>query len=114
MKKITMLIVCAIFLASLPAAAKERVFYKELNIVAGYTDSNKWVARESMGQNSSLGFEYFEKFAGEYGDYMTIDVQPRLAYDPNIEFHNAWFIELHNAWAEFKLGLAQKHTYRTF
>ena len=54
--------------------------YKELNIIGGYSDVNKWTGKSNTLKNS-LGFEYFNKFSNDYGDFLTADLQVRFAYD---------------------------------
>jgi hypothetical protein len=88
-----------------PGLASEADFYKEINLVGGYSNEDGWVGKKTMVQKNSVGFEYFQKFANDYGDFLTVDLQMRLAYDPHEAFDTAWGIEIHNAWAEYKLGL---------
>jgi phosphate-selective porin len=82
--------------------AKQSFFYKELNLIGGYSDAEDWVGK-GQGLSNSAGFEYFRKFSNEYGDYLTCDLQVRLAYDSSESRDDAWGVEIHNAWAEYKL-----------
>jgi len=103
-------IVVALFIISLflnwaaQARAGESLFYKEANIIGGYSDRDKWVGKSSTLKNS-IGFEYYKKFSNDYGDFLTADLQVRLAYDSLKNSSDAWGIEIHNAWLEYKLGL---------
>lgn len=83
--------------------AEQSLFYKELNLISGYSDIEGWIGG-SQSLNNSVGFEYYRKFSGEYGDYLTCDLQMRLAYDSLENFDDAWSVEVHNAWGEYKLG----------
>lgn len=83
--------------------ADQSFFYKELNLIGGYSDQEKWVGKSSSLKNS-VGWEYYRKFSNEYGDYLTCDLQLRLAYDSLESRDDAWGAEIHNAWAEYKLA----------
>lgn len=84
------------------------IFYKEINAISGYSDIDGWVGKKGMALKNSIGFEYFGKASNEYGDYLTYDLQMRLAYDPSEDFDNALAVEIHNAYLEYKLGLGSK------
>jgi hypothetical protein len=56
---------------------------------------------------NAIGAEYYKRFSNEYGDFLTCDVQARVSYDTSEPFDDAWSLELHNAWAEYKLGLGR-------
>lgn len=89
------------------AFADSSLFYKELNLIGGYSEVDKWIGKGQTLKNS-VGFEYYRKFSNEYGDFLTTDLQVRLAYDSSEKFNDAWGIEIHNAWAEYKLGYGHK------
>jgi len=88
------------------ALAGEALFYKEANLVGGYTDREQWVAN-SQTLKTSLGFEYFKKFSNDYGDFLTLDLQARTFYDASQRGDQAWGVEIHDAWLEYKLGLGK-------
>lgn len=90
------------FLAKTTYAA-ETLFYKEINLIGGYSDTDHWVGKNGMMANS-LGFEYYRRFSGEYGDYLTADLQMRISYDSLKNSRDAWGLEIHNAWLEHKLS----------
>ena len=48
-------------------AESNSLFYKELNLIGGYSDSNEWLS-EAMMLKNSIGAEYFRKFSDEQGD----------------------------------------------
>ncbi|MDP6685803.1 MAG: hypothetical protein QGI05_02500, partial [Candidatus Omnitrophota bacterium] len=83
--------------------ADEALFYKEVNIIGGYSDKDKWTGRSNSLTNS-IGFEDYRKFSNEYGDYLTTDLQMRLSYDSLEDLQDAWGVEIHNAWLEYKLS----------
>lgn len=83
--------------------AEQSFFYKEINLIGGYSNREKWVGKSPSLKNS-VGFEYYRKFSNEYGDYLTTDSQLRLAYDSSESCDDAWGVEIHNAWVEYKLG----------
>jgi hypothetical protein len=90
----------------LPQIARADNFYKEMRLVGGYSDKDKWVGEKGEIMNS-LGFEYFRKFSNEYGDFLTLDLQLRAAYDSMASSEDAFGVELHNAWLEHKFGLGK-------
>ena len=87
--------------------ADAEALYGEINLIGGYSSTEGWLGK-SMSQKNALGMEYFRKFSDEYGDYLTFDLQVRLAYDSSLPRDDAWAIEVHNAWAEYKIGLGKK------
>ena len=82
-------------------------FYKEAMIIGGYSDKDQWVGKKDMMLKNSVGFEYYKKFSDEYGDFLTLDLQVRAAYDSDENRSDAFGIEIHNAWLEYKLGLGE-------
>jgi hypothetical protein len=86
------------------AFANEWLFYKEVNLIGGYSDRDGWVDRSS-DQVSSIGFEDYRKFSGDFGDYLTTDLQLRAAYDNTAESSDSWGVQIHNAWLLYKLVL---------
>ena len=95
------IIALVIIVTSSSAFAGEALFYKEVNLMAGYSDRDKWIGRDSSLVNS-VGFEDYRKFSNQYGDYLTTDLQVRLSYDSLRNSQDAWAIEIHNAWLEYK------------
>jgi len=87
--------------------ANEALFYKEVNLIGGYSDRDRWVGK-SNDLTNSVGFEDYRKFSNDYGDYLTTDLQMRLAYDSMANSHNAWGIQVHNAWLLYKMNYAAK------
>ncbi|MBN2377493.1 MAG: hypothetical protein JXD22_13915 [Sedimentisphaerales bacterium] len=81
--------------------------YKEAVVIGGYSDRDQWVGEKNPGLKNSIGFEYYEKFSDEYGDFLTLDLQMRAAYDSSEDSSDAFGVEIHNAWLEYKLGLGQ-------
>lgn len=95
--------VIAIFPVTTAFAGAEGFLYKEMNIIGGYSSHDRWVDKNDM-MNSSVGFEYYRKFSGDYGDYLTADLQLRTSYDSKKNSRQAWGLEIHNAWLEYKLS----------
>jgi hypothetical protein len=89
------------------ALANEALFYKEVNLIGGYSDRDHWVGK-SNDLTNAIGFEDYRKFSNDYGDYLTTDLQLRLAYDSSQNSHNAWGIQVHNAWLLYKLNSSAK------
>jgi hypothetical protein len=98
--------VMAIVFIILPRVAFAGEFYKEAMIIGGYSKKDKWVGQKGENMNS-LGFEYFRKFSNEYGDFLTLDLQLRAAYDSMASSNDTFGVEIHNAWLEHKFGLGQ-------
>jgi len=90
-----------------PALANESLFYKEANLIGGYSNRQHWVGK-SNDLTNAIGFENYRKFSNDFGDYLTTDLQVRLAYDSSQNSHNAWGIQIHNAWLLYKLNSAIK------
>ncbi|MBN1492975.1 MAG: hypothetical protein JW938_02370 [Candidatus Omnitrophica bacterium] len=89
------------------AEAYARAIYKEVNMLGGYSDRNEWIGEKGMMLKNSVGFEYFDKFSNDYGDFLTVDLQMRVAYDSQQNSEDAWAVEFHNAWVEHKFGLGK-------
>jgi hypothetical protein len=89
------------------ALANEALFYKEVNFIGGYSDRDHWLGK-SNDLTNSIGFEDYRKFSSEHGDYLTTDLQVRFAYDSMANAHNAWGIQIHNAWLLYKMNYAAK------
>jgi len=99
--------VLTVILTTVPCLAATDSLYAEVNFIGGYSSTERWLGK-SMSQKNALGLEYFRRFSNEYGDYLTCDFQVRLAYDSTDPRKDAWAIEVHNAWAEYKIGLGKK------
>ena len=82
-------------------------FYKEAVVIGGYYDRDQWVGKKDKGLKNSVGFEYYKKFSDEYGDFLTLDLQMRMAYDSMEDRSDAFGVEIHNTWLEYKLGLGK-------
>lgn len=93
--------------------ADQSLFYKEFNLIGGYSRQDKWIGKSDTKKNS-LGFEDYRKFSTDYGDFLTTDFQLRVAYDSSQSLGDAWAVEIHNAWAEFKLGSSNKFRFGHF
>jgi len=98
-------IVLIVFVGS--ALANEALFYKEVDLIGGYSDRDKWIGK-SPGQENSVGFEDYRKFSNDYGDYLTTDLQVRLGYDSTQNSEQAWGLQIHNAWLLYKMNYATK------
>ena len=85
------------------AYSAESLFYKEINLIGGYSSRDRWIDKNGM-MNSSVGFEFYRKYSGDYGDFLTADLQVRAAYDSTNNSHQAWGAEIHNAWLEYKFS----------
>jgi hypothetical protein len=97
----------AVSLCCATAFAGDFLFNKELNAIGGYSKEDGWIDQSNM-QSNSVGFEYYGKLSSKYGDYLTTDLQVRFAYDGTKEFNDAWGLQIHNAWAEYRISRAAK------
>jgi hypothetical protein len=97
----------AVSLLCATALAGDFLFNKELNAIGGYSKQDGWIDQSNM-QSNSVGFEHYGKFSGNYGDYLTTDLQVRFAYDGTKKFNDTWGFQLHNAWAEYRISRAAK------
>jgi hypothetical protein len=79
----------------------------ELVLSGGYFSDGEWVTERSGAPANAVGFEYYRKVGSERGDFLTIDVQARVSYDSSSPSGDRWGLEIHNAWAEYKLGLGR-------
>ena len=78
----------ALALALLPSAARadSRLLYLEGQAVAGYSSASRGViyhsaAKDDMMQKTSVGVDYIQKFASDGGDWGSLYVESRLAWD---------------------------------
>ena len=100
-KSLLALALIALFPVSWAFADSEGFFYKEVNLIGGYSSRDGWIDKNGM-INSSVGFEFYRKFSGDYGDFLTANLQMRAAYDSSENSHQAWGAEIHNAWLEYR------------
>jgi len=90
-------------------AAQSRLFYLELQGVAGWSTADRRLIFHSMSadevmQKSSLGFDYVLKLSGRTRDIGTLAVQARLAFDPDGSPEAE--VQLYNAYFRYKAGFA--------
>lgn len=83
------------------ASASDFLFYKELNAIGGYSNKEKWIGKTDELSNT-VGFEHYGKFSSAHGDFLTTDLQVRFAYDSSGNSTDAWSVEIHNAWVEYR------------
>lgn len=83
------------------ALASDFLFYKEVNAIGGYSNKDKWIGKTEELSNS-VGFEHYGKFSSDHGDFLTTDLQVRFAYDSSENSTDAWSVEIHNAWIEYR------------
>lgn len=107
-RQTVVLLISAVALST-SRCAHERISAKELNLIGGYSHRSGWIG-QTMALSNSIGFEDYRKFYRQTGDFMTTDLQVRLAYDSDEESDRAWGIEIHNAWLAYRL--AYGHTLR--
>lgn len=101
------ILILAFFSISLhQEVARADNFYKEAIVIGGYSDKEQWLGKKGSIKNS-VGFEYYKKFSDEYGDFLTLDLQVRTVYDSKEDSRDAFGIEIHNAWLEYKSGLGE-------
>ena len=100
-------VITVLIILNSPASAAESLFYKELNLIGGYSSRDRWVGKSSEQENS-VGFEDYRKFSSDYGDYLTTDLQVRVGYDSLKNAQDSWGIQVHNAWLLYKLSPESK------
>jgi len=83
------------------------LLYREMCLVGGYSDRDDWVGEKRGAVKNSVGMEFLRKFSNDYGDFLTCDLQLRLGYDISLDSNEAWGLEVHNAWADYKTGLGR-------
>jgi hypothetical protein len=100
--------ICPVFIIAIlyaflsgPAQASDFLFYKEVNAIGGYSNKHKWIGKTDDLSNT-VGFEHYGKFSSTNGDFLTTDIQARFAYDSSENSTNAWSVEIHNAWVEYR------------
>jgi hypothetical protein len=88
------------------ASASSSLLFLESQLVGGYSSAEKEFIPYSMSQNEvmqkpSVGFDFIQRFSSETGDFASMAIQGRLAYDPTYEK----YIEpqLYNAYVKAKL-----------
>jgi hypothetical protein len=104
---IALLGLAAVIIRDQSASADEALFYKELNLVGGYSSRDHWVGKSSEQVNSA-GFEDYRKFSNDYGDFLTTDLQARVGYDSLKNAEDGWGLQIHNAWLLYKLNPSSK------
>jgi hypothetical protein len=106
-RKCHILVLAYIIVSLSQEIARADNFYKEAVLIGGYSDRDQWVGKKDDELKNSIGFEYYKKFSDEYGDFLTLDLQMRTAYDCSQNSSDAFEVEFHNAWLEYKLGLGK-------
>lgn len=104
---IKIMLVAVLFSVAAAGADQAEVFNYELNLTGGYSDVDGWTGTNGTNLKNSVGFEYFNVFSDEYGDTMKLNLQMRFVYDSRFDREEAFGVEVHNAWFEYKLGLGK-------
>lgn len=89
-------------LAPVPAAADSRLLYLEAQAVTGYSSASDWLIYHSAGsedmmQKTSLGIDCIQKFSSDEGDWGTLAIESRMAWDQDAradfqpQLYNAYF-----------------------
>jgi len=107
MNRIVLLHALFLLAATTLHAGENAAFYEEVNAIIGYSEEEGWIGEKDMHLKNSAGFEWFKKFSNDFGDFLTADLQVRLSYDSSHASDEDWAIEIHNAWAEYKVGLGK-------
>jgi len=79
----------------------------EVNAVGSYSHLDGWGGSRPPLPRNSAGMELFTTFADTRGDFLSADLQVRLASDERARTDSSWAIEVHNAWLRWKPGLGQ-------
>jgi len=107
MNRLNILLFLSIAVALVPASGDSLFLYSELNGIVGYCDDIGWIGEKGKALKNSVGFEFFQKYSGEFGDFLTANLQARISYDTSHGSNEDWALEIHNAWVEYKLGLGK-------
>jgi hypothetical protein len=121
MKIIISFLLYLIFITPTAWAEQQVLSYWEVNLFQGLSEREGMFGRVNETAKS-VGIEDFRKFSGEYGDWLTTNIQLRLAYnsdneltkdtigtgDPEVDAIDG---ELHNAYARFKLLYGKADTW---
>ena len=102
LQKITILLF--IFTAT-EAYANQSLFYLEAQVVGGYLSVENGPIFYSMDQmdtmqKPSIGFDYIQKFSSASGDWGSMAIQARLAYDKDEKYYVE--PQLYNAYVKIK------------
>ena len=99
--------IAAVMILIPAAAGASSITSFEANIVAAHSESEGWTGEVPGSQRNSIGFEHVARFSGERGDFLTVNLQARLTYDTSTCLEDAVALELHNAYAEWRIGLGR-------
>ena len=89
--------------------ASDSLLYLETQMVAGYSSLQQKMIYYSMNQQMamqkpSVGIDYVKKYSSDYGDWGTLALQGRVAYDETYNSHVE--TQIYNAYILRKLGYA--------
>lgn len=113
MKAIILLFLYLFLVAPIAMAEQQSLNYYEMNLFQGFSNEKGLFGRDN-DSSKSIGIENFRKFSGDYGDWLTTDIQLRLAYNSDNIISDKTIgtgdpekdsidIEAHNAYGRFKL-----------
>ena len=97
-----LLLAAVIIIAALSRVlASDSLIYLETQMVAGYSSLQEKIIYYSMNQNMamqkpSVGIDLIKKYSSDYGDWGTLAVQARVAYD--YTYYNHLETEIFNAY----------------
>lgn len=97
--------------AAPPRAARADIVSRvapELSLLVGYSDREDWVDALPGSQGNAVGFEHLARVSNERGEFLVTDLQLRLRFDAGAPADDAWSLEVHNAWMDYRLGLGRK------
>ena len=104
---VKIMLAAVMFGVAAAGADEAEAFNYELNLTSGYSDVDGWTGTNDKNLKNSVGFEYFKVFSDDYGDTFKLNLQVRFVYDSRFDSEEAFGIEVHNAWLEYKLGLGK-------
>lgn len=94
-------------LAAATRADEAEALNYELNLTGGYSDVDGATGTNGTNLKNSVGFEYFRVFSDDYGDTLKLNLQMRFVYDSRFDSEEAFGVEIHNAWLDYKIGLGK-------
>ncbi len=113
MSKIGAAVIAILLVSVNPAFSRSYLLYLESQGVGGYSTEKDEAIYYSMNpvdvmQKPSVGFDYLQRFSSETGDWGSLAIQMRLAYNEAYREtgEEQFQVQLYNAFFKYKAGVA--------